>query len=160
MNCGASVTGDGRFCSTCGKPVSMPAAASVPPPPPQATAAAAGQDLPQNIACLLCYSLWVLSGVLFLVLEPYNKNKEIRFHAWQSICLSGFSFLGWFAILILVSLLQIMPWIGWAVGVLLVNLFGLAVFVLWVVLMVKAYQGVRLTLPVISPLAEKQSGNQ
>lgn len=41
-----------------------------------------------NLAAALCYVLGFLTGILFLVLEPYNKNKLIRFHAFQSIFLN------------------------------------------------------------------------
>jgi len=41
-----------------------------------------------NLAAALCYVLGLLTGILFLVLEPYNKNKLIRFHAFQSIFLN------------------------------------------------------------------------
>ena len=43
----------------------------------------AGMD--ENVAAALCYLLGVLTGILFLVLEPYNRNPVIRFHAFQSI---------------------------------------------------------------------------
>src|SRR4030042_4473449 len=42
--------------------------------------------LQENVACLLCYVGWWVSGIGFLVLEPNNKN--IKFHAWQSIIIS------------------------------------------------------------------------
>src|SRR5579863_5438287 len=101
-NCGAEV--QGKFCAKCGTPVSAAAAppssgpppeppgastaappppASAPLPPPAAPPQAAGLD--ENMACALCYLLGLLTGILFLVLEPYNKNRLIRFHAFQAI---------------------------------------------------------------------------
>ncbi|MEP6963412.1 MAG: hypothetical protein ABI995_15130, partial [Acidobacteriota bacterium] len=53
--------------------------------PPAAPAPSVSNALDENIIAALCYSLWFLTGVLFLVLEPYNKNKFVRFHALQSI---------------------------------------------------------------------------
>src|ERR1700722_3438253 len=83
-NCGAETTG--RFCAKCGSPVAADAGntpPSTPPPPPPPSFAAPG--LSDNVAAALCYLITILSGVLFLVLEPYNRNRTIRFHAYQSI---------------------------------------------------------------------------
>ena len=38
-----------------------------------------------NVAGALAYLFAPLGGVLFLVLEPYNKDRFVRFHAFQSI---------------------------------------------------------------------------
>lgn len=109
------------------------------------------------MACALCYLLGVLTGVLFLVLEPYNKNRNIRFHAFQAI----FVWLGmvvvWIAFLIVSSIIAMVPFIGWTVSVLLWPLFGLGFFALWLALMYKAYNRERWVLPIIGPLAEKQA---
>ncbi|MCL4781574.1 MAG: hypothetical protein KJZ70_00925 [Bryobacterales bacterium] len=114
----------------------------------------------QNVAAALCYLVGVLSGIVFLVLEPYNKDRLIRFHAFQSIFL-------WVAVIVLgiglsiVSLvLGFIPMIGWLAGILMMLLslvlwFG--VFGVWIYLMYKAYNNQRVVLPVIGPLAEKQA---
>src|SRR5579872_1694089 len=100
-NCGAQV--DGRFCQKCGAPVGaapppppppMGAGAVPPPPPPpgympQGAPASAG--LTDNSAAALCYLFGLITGILFLVLAPYNQNRNIKFHAFQSI----FFHLGW-----------------------------------------------------------------
>lgn len=36
--------------------------------------------LPENVAGMLCYSLFWVTGVIFLLLEP--NNKSVRFHAF------------------------------------------------------------------------------
>ena len=38
-----------------------------------------------NVAGALCYVLGLVTGIVFLVLAPYNQNKFVRFHAFQSI---------------------------------------------------------------------------
>ena len=38
-----------------------------------------------NMAAALSYALGAITGVLFLVLEPYKNNRFVRFHAIQSI---------------------------------------------------------------------------
>src|SRR5438034_11442470 len=88
-NCGAEV--QGKFCAKCGAPAASPASTGSgpppppPPPPPLSGGAPQAAGLEENVACALCYLLGVLTGVLFLVLEPYNRNRNIRFHAFQAI---------------------------------------------------------------------------
>jgi len=90
----------------------------------------------------------VLTGVLFLVLEPYNKNKTVRFHAFQSIFL-------WLATVVVWIVLGII--VPFSLYFVIGTLFPLATLVLWVMLMYKAYNKERWVLPVIGPLAEKQA---
>src|SRR5579871_190517 len=87
--CGSNV--EGRFCAKCGSAVdagapAYGAGAPMPPPPPGAVA---GAGMQENVAAALCYALGFITGIIFLVLEPYNRNRNIKFHAWQSIFLSG-----------------------------------------------------------------------
>ena len=99
--------------------------------------------LDENVAGLLCYVLGWISGIVFLLIEP--ENKFVRFHAIQSIIVFGI-------LNIAGIILNLIPFIGWivpAVG-----------FILWVVLMVKAYQGARYKVPWAGNLAEKLMGGQ
>ena len=109
------------------------------------------------MASALCYLLGLLTGVLFLVLAPYNQNRLIRFHAFQSI----FLHLGMIALMIgvvlVTSILHLIPFVGVMISFVLYPIIGLGSFVLWVLLMYKAYNGERWVLPVIGPLAEKQA---
>ena len=101
--------------------------------------------LTDNVAGALAY-VTIIPAILFLVMEPYNRNKFIRFHAFQ--CL--FTALGFFALGIV---LNFIPILGWIVA-LFMPLIGL---VLWILLVVKAYQGQKFKLPVIGDMAEKQA---
>lgn len=167
-NCGAEV--QGRFCAKCGAPApaagasSGPAASSAAPPPPASnpyptTSAAPAQaaGLEENLACALCYVLGLLTGVLFLVLAPYNQNRLIRFHAFQSIFLN----IAWIAVFIGISVVSIVvlpiPFLGAILSVILHLGAGLGVFILWLMLMYKAYNRERWVLPIIGPMAEKQA---
>lgn len=98
-----------------------------------------------------------LSGVLFLVLEPYSKNPRVRFHAFQSIFVSVAVFVLWFALLIFTGVMAFVPVVGLALGSALLGLFALAWLALWIVLMMKAYQGEKWKVPVLGDLAEKQA---
>jgi uncharacterized membrane protein len=167
-NCGAEV--QGRFCAKCGAPApaaGASAGAAPPPPPPPAaspypaaagpapTAQAAG--LEENLACALCYVLGLLTGILFLVLAPYNQNRLIRFHAFQSIFLN----IAWIAIYIALSIVGIalfsIPFLGAMLSIVLHLAAFLGFFILWLMLMYKAYNRERWVLPFIGPLAEKQA---
>ncbi len=170
-NCGAEV--QGRFCAKCGAPAPAPGAApspsaSAPPPPPPPAAspfpAAAGPaptaqaaGLEENLACALCYVLGLLTGILFLVLAPYNQNRLIRFHAFQSIFLN----IAWIAIYIVLSIVGIalfsIPFLGAMLSIVLHLAAFLGFFILWLMLMYKAYNRERWVLPFIGPLAEKQA---
>lgn len=172
-NCGSEV--QGRFCAKCGSPVAAdPASATSssqppPPPPPPAYTAAPSQPPPaysaapqsagmeENVACALCYVLGLLTGVLFLVLEPYNRNRLIRFHAFQSIFLN----IAWIVVFIALSIISIVllpiPFLGAILSLMLHMAAGLGLFILWLMLMYKAYNKERWVLPFIGPLAEKQA---
>ena len=89
--------------------------------------------------------------ILFLVLAPYNQNKTIRFHAFQSI----FLHVAMIAIYIVLGILVRMM-LGF-VGLMLFPLLGLVVFVLWIYLIISAYQGKQVVLPLIGPLAQQQA---
>jgi uncharacterized membrane protein len=153
-SCGAAV--EGRFCAKCGTPLGAAA------PPAGAAPVGAGGPAPiaaagltENAAAALCYVLTFITGILFLVLEPYNKNRNIRFHAFQAIFLG----VAWIAIWIAVGIIfAMMGSLGFFFGYLaLRSLIGLAFFILWIYLIVMAYQGKTVVLPIIGPLAQKQA---
>ena len=99
-----------------------------------------------NIAGALSY--FVIIGIIWLILEPYNKNRFIRFHAFQALSLGVVS-IG------VNMVLGMIPILGWII----IPFFSLGVFVLAVVCAVKAFQNEKFKLPVIGDFAEKQAGN-
>jgi uncharacterized membrane protein len=106
------------------------------------------------MAGALCYVLTVITGILFLALEPYNRSKFVRFHAFQAI----FFFAAWVAFWILISIFTaIMPHVFSIMVGLLSMVVWLAGLIVWVLLIVKAYNHERFKLPVIGDLAEKQA---
>jgi uncharacterized membrane protein len=100
-----------------------------------------------NIAAALCYLLGLITGILFLLLEPYNRNPIIRFHAFQSIFLHVAGIILWLASIVVFHRLMF----------LLAPLVSLAFFVLWLYLIVQAYQSRKVVLPIVGPLAEAQA---
>jgi uncharacterized membrane protein len=111
--------------------------------------------LAENVAAALCYALMLITGVLFLILEPYNKNRNIRFHAFQSIFVGLAMVLGRIALGIFFAIVGTFS--GWFFIFTIDRLYGLACMILWIYLMVMAYQGRKIVLPVVGPMAEKQA---
>ncbi len=107
-----------------------------------------------NVAGALCYALGLITGILFLVIAPYNQNKAIRFHAFQSIFLNIAAILLSFAMSILIGLIHVFG----ALFVLFIGpLIWLAFLGLWLYMMFSAYQGKTVVLPIIGPLAQQQA---
>ncbi|OGW91369.1 MAG: hypothetical protein A3D28_00320 [Omnitrophica bacterium RIFCSPHIGHO2_02_FULL_63_14] len=100
--------------------------------------------LQPNVAALLSYLLGIITGIIFYLIE--KENKFVRFHAMQSIVVFG-------AVLVAGIVLLFIPVIGWT----LYPLLQIASLVLWILLMVKAYQGEKFKLPWAGDIAEKNS---
>jgi uncharacterized membrane protein len=109
-----------------------------------------------NLASALCYLFGLITGILFLVLEPYNKNKTIRFHAFQSIFFNVALIAVDIALTIVFSILFRIPGLGF-LALVIWPVFGLAILGVWLFLMYKAYNNQKFVLPIIGPLAEKQA---
>lgn len=102
--------------------------------------------LDENVAGFLCYLLWFVTGILFLILE--KESRFVKFHAMQSTI----TFLGLFVISKLVLL--VIPIIGFLLYVPIL-VFSL---ILWLVLMVKALRGQRYALPIVGKMVEERVG--
>jgi uncharacterized membrane protein len=105
-----------------------------------------------NVASTLCYVLGFITGILFLVLSPYNQNRTVRFHAFQSI------FLSVAAIVIRYGLFVVLGFMHFLSFLFLGMLISLAFFVLWIYMLISTYQGKQIVLPVIGPIAQQQAG--
>jgi uncharacterized membrane protein len=148
-NCGAPL--EGAFCSKCGAP------AGAAPGSTYTSAGAAG--LTDNVVSALCYLLGLVTGILFLVLAPYNANPKVRFHAFQSILLNVACFVLWFVVILVSTTLHAIPLLGTLISVLLSFGVGFGLFLLWLYMMYKAYTDQKVVLPVIGPMAEKQAAS-
>lgn len=127
--------------------VDVPNPSAPPPPPPPAPPAAPPPStggLENNVAAALAYLPIV--AIVWLVLEPYSKDKFIRFHAIQSL---GLAVVTMGASIVL----SIIPILGWIILIFLP--FG--VFAVAVICAVKAYQKETFKLPVLGDFAEKQA---
>lgn len=148
---------EAQFCPKCGTP-----AGAAPGQPASGTGASgsAVSRLRVNEASALCYLFGFVTGILFLVLAPYNRDKLVRFHAMQSIFLSV-------AVAVLRAAVrivsQMLVTVSFALGppmAMLNAAVGLAAFVLFLYMMWQSYQGKKVVLPVIGELAERQASGR
>lgn len=133
-SCGKEIGDEAGFCSACGMAIEKDAARG-----------AAGQSagLQSNLAAALCY-LWI-TAIIFLLLEPYNRDKFVRFHAFQALFLGLASIAGQ-------VILSVIPVLGW----MLLPVWSLLVLVLAIIGAVKAYNNETWNIPAIGPFAAKQ----
>ena len=160
--CGNQVNDGSAFCAKCGAATGPSSAAGATAGAAAAPAQAPSTGMTNNVAAMLTYIpffVGLILGIIFLVIEPYNKTRFVRFHALQSI----FLHVGMFAL-----------WIGWwIVQVILIAVtHGLMLFIVWplsmllwlgflaamIFLMVKAYGNQEVKFPIIGQMADKQAG--
>lgn len=145
--CGAAVADNAGFCPNCGAP--QPAAGSPAPGVVVTSSPSATPAMAENVAGLLCYVLGWITGLIFYFID---KRPFVRFHAAQSIVVFGG--------LMIVQIVLTMAFLatGVVLGFGLRSLVSILGFVLWIVLMIKAYQGERYRLPIAADLADQLFG--
>jgi uncharacterized membrane protein len=141
IKCGAQVPDNANNCPACGTPVAGRSGAAAPLQP-------ATSGLTDNMAGMLAY-VTIIPAIIFLVIEPYNRNRFIKFHAFQSL----FFFIAVIVVAIVMPFIAVIPFLG----VLIWALVCLAEVILWVIMLLKAYKGEMWKLPVIGDIAEKQA---
>ena len=154
-NCGTQVAG--TFCQNCGTSMAggaTPSGGSTPGYAPPQPLAAASTGMSENVAGALCYLAGFITGIIFLVIAPYNQNKFVRFHAFQAIFGHLALVVLWILFLIVNTMLAFLTH---GLAFLLYPLVMIGVVVLWLYLMYSAYDNKRVKLPVIGDLAEKQA---
>ena len=164
QTCGSNLPEGSLHCPACGAAQGVPAAApgvapGYVPYTPAAPGVGAGAGLTPNVAGALTYLVGFITGILFLVIDPFKNDRFVRFHAFQSI----FFNLAWIAFWIVWTIL------GFILGAISHGLFfviqlpinlliTVGGFCLWAYLMYTAYQGKTFRIPVIGALAAKQAG--
>ncbi|HSM85524.1 MAG TPA: zinc-ribbon domain-containing protein [Candidatus Limnocylindrales bacterium] len=139
--CGAQLNEGASFCPGCGTPV----APGVTGAAPQRTSA----GMQRNVAGLLCYILGIITGIIFLLIEPYKRDPFVRFHAFQSI----FLWVAWAFIFLVLGV--ILPFgfywsVYWPLRLVAVACFIFAMY--------KAYNNEEYRFPWVGDLAAKQAG--
>ena len=96
----------------------------------------------------------IIPAIIFLIVAPYNQKPLIRFHSWQSIFLA----IAWFIVHIGLFIVGRMPFAGWFMFF-LSPLVSLGFFILWIIVLIKAFNGQRFKIPVIGDFAERQANS-
>ena len=100
----------------------------------------------------------IIPAIIFLLIEPYNRNRFVRFHCFQCLFVAVALVVVDVALMILSSIFHLLPVIGWFITALMWPLYSLAVLALWLLLVIKAYQHEIYKLPVVGDMAERQAG--
>ena len=159
--CGAEVPETAQFCQKCGQPQ-----VGAPPNPGYRSAAPpyqpATSGLSENAAATLSYVFGWLTGIIFYLID---RRPYVRFHAAQSIVTFG-------GLHIIRAIVAMMFGLGWwwggaygfghfgrfGGGMALLAMLSLLTFVLWIICMIKAYQGERFMVPIAGDIAANLAG--
>jgi len=166
QSCGAALAADTRFCQSCGSPIELrsdvsvsasecPAGVAVMPLPGEA----GSKTMDTNVVGALTYLGGFVTGVVFLVLDPYKSNSFVRFHAFQSIFFSVAWIAFWIVWMILSAVLT--PLTAGVFGLIalpLMLIFTVAGFGIWIFLMYQAYEQKLFKLPIVGKFAAEQAG--
>lgn len=139
------------FCPACGEPVVAAAEPAAAEP-----AAVATGGLSDHILGALAY-LTFLPAIIFLLVEPFKRNRFIRFHSFQCIFLWAAGLLLGIPLKLIFRVLLLIPMLGQLVVLLTSLILSIGCVILVIVLMVKAVQGEMFKLPFIGDQSEKQA---
>ena len=143
-SCGTA--SEGKFCPKCGAAIpDAPPPGGLPPGPGLTS------GLASNVAAALCYIPVFVPAIIFLVWSPYNRDKSVRFHAWQSLFLQ----IAW--VVVATALSIVLSMVSWGLWYAFSRLLNLAVILLALYMMWKSYQNQQVVLPVVGELAKKQA---
>lgn len=151
--CGAQVNEQSGSCPQCGQ--SQGSAEGAGPAAP----AGAQSGLSENVAGLLCYVLGWITGLIFFLTD---QRPYVRFHAAQSIVVFG----GLHVLSIVLGMAFGVGWLfrgaagwtGFSTGFFLHRAIHLVGLILWILCMIKAYQGERFKVPIAGDIAENFAG--
>ena len=109
-----------------------------------------------NVAALVSYAAGWITGLIFFLME--KDNKFVRFHALQSIIVFGaLSVLGVILSILFQFFMMVHLYFMFQFLALISKLLWFAALILWIILMIKAYQGDYFKLPIAGDIAEKNS---
>lgn len=156
--CGAAVADGIAFCGSCGAPVGVASGSGA--GAAAAPGVAQGQTgLAENAAGALCYALGWITGLIFFFID---KRPYVRFHAAQSIVVFGGLHILEFALGMFFGFGLFGGFggglVGFGLGTLVYMVLSIGGLILWILLMVKAYQGQRFRVPIAANIAESIFG--
>jgi len=164
--CGAALAQAGRFCQSCGSSTEIRADVSVAAvgssqaigalPPSGETVA---KTMDTNLAGALTYLAGLVTGIVFLVLDPYKSNSFVRFHAFQSIFFNV-AWIGFWIVWMIFSavLTPLTAGLFGLIALPLILIFSVVGFGIWIFLMYQAYQQKLFRLPIVGKFAAEHAG--
>lgn len=168
--CYAQIAGDSNFCSECGHEIRTDASrkfdiycsrcgqrlvgrhGAEADSSAEFTASGVQESIPENVACVLTYLFWWITGLVFLITD---KRKLVRFHAAQSVvvfgALTGMEFA---ALRFARNAFMDQLWYSslWFLGASIVGFVWVA---MWVVLMLHAYEKKPFRVPIAARIADR-----
>ena len=170
-HCDVQLPDGARFCPSCGGEIAWPETNAavveelVDAPPiaepntrdvtPDLASAGSDLPLPENIAAVISY-VTIIPAAVFLYLEPFRRNRFVRFHALQHLLLFATAVACAIAATILWTVLELIPFMRVLVFP-FAGLIGLAWLFVWLLLVVKAYNHKMFKLPWIGNYADQWS---
>jgi uncharacterized membrane protein len=109
-----------------------------------------------NIAGALAY-VTIIPAIVFLLVEPFKRNRFVRFHSFQCLFLVLAAFVLGLALKVGLAVLLFVPVLGQLMVLLISMIISIGCLILWIVLIVKALQGEMFKIPFVGDLAEKQA---
>lgn len=168
QSCGIALATDTRFCQSCGSPTELRPDVSGSASAMESSAGVAiisppgetgSKTMDTNLVGALTYLAGFVTGIVFLVLDPYKSNSFVRFHAFQSIFFNVAWVAFWIVWMIVSAVLT--PLTAGVFGLIalpLMLIFTLAGFGIWIFLMVQAYQQKLFRLPIVGKFAAEHAG--
>ena len=130
-SCGVEVTAGATTCPVCHTAVMA--------------------ERPNYVVPALTYLIPAITGVIFLYLEPYDKDELVRFHARQSIAFG----IAWLAFNIVCGVfVAVLPRAIGGLFIFIEDVGNIGLAILWVFLMYQAYIGERFRVPLVADWAE------
>ncbi len=166
QSCGAALTADTGFCQSCGSPTEIkvgisPSAveSSAAVPALSLTGETGSKPMDTNIVGALTYLAGFVTGIVFLVLDPYKSNSFVRFHAFQSIFFNVAWIAFWIVWMIVsAALTPLTAGVFGLIALPFILILTLAGFGIWIFLMYQAYQQKLFKLPIVGKFAAEQAG--
>jgi uncharacterized membrane protein len=112
--------------------------------------------LPETLAGAMAYCT-IIPAIVFLLVEPYSKNRFVRFHSLQCLGVCLVTLVVGAMLRVAGFVLFFIPVLGHLLVWLMSMVVTLALLVVWVVLIVKALQGEMFKLPVVGDFAERRA---
>ncbi len=161
QTCGSNLPEGAGFCTVCGAGRN-----AVPPPQPAMVGAASAAAAPapanaamsSSAAAALSYLAGAVTGIIFVVLDPYKNDPFVRFHAMQSIMFN----VAWIGIWVVWGVLSailtpLTAGIFALIALPVMLILALCGFAYWLFLMYQASQQKWYHVPFIGKFAEQQA---